>query len=445
MANFMDKFTKALEEKLMPIAAKVANQRHLVAIRDGIIITLPFVIVGSIFLILANLPIPMIAKFYETPLGGMIQRWLSYPVSVTFALLAIITCLGIGYRLSSSYKLDGISGAILGLVSFLLVTPFEIVFTHEKYGELSTSGIPLGLMGSAGLFVAMIMAILSVEIFRIVVKRNLVIKMPDMVPPAVSKSFAAMIPGFFIVTAALLIRIGFESTPFKSIHNVVSMILTKPLTAVGGSYFGAILITLLIHLLWTCGLHGANIILGIVDPALYVLMDQNRAAFEAGMRGSQLPNVVTRQFFDVFQSMGGSGATLSFVVMMLFWAKSKQLKEIGKLSIAPGLFNINEPVLFGLPIVMNPMLIIPFILAPLACVTISYWSMKLGIVAKPTGIAIPWTTPPVIAGWLVTGDYKGGVVQIVNFFVTGIIYYPFFKMWDKKKLEEEKETDVSED
>jgi len=226
--------------------------------------------------------------------------------------------------------------------------------------------------------------------------------MPDMVPPAVSKSFAAMIPGFFIVTAALLIRIGFESTPFKSIHNVVSMILTKPLTAVGGSYFGAILITLLIHLLWTCGLHGANIILGIVDPALYVLMDQNRAAFEAGMRGSQLPNVVTRQFFDVFQSMGGSGATLSFVVMMLFWA-------------------------------------------PLACVTISYWSMKLGIVAKPTGIAIPWTTPPVIAGWLVTGDYKGGVVQIVNFFVTGIIYYPFFKMWDKKKLEEEKETDVSED
>ncbi len=439
MANIMDKFTKTLEEKLMPIAAKVANQRHLAAIRDGIIITLPFIIVGSIFLILANLPIPALNEFYATELGGTIQKWISYPVSVTFGLIAVITCMGIGYRLSNSYKVDGISGAIFSLVSFL-----EIVFKHEQYGELSTSGIPLGLMGSSGLFVAMIMAIISVEIYNYIIKKNLVIKMPDMVPPAVSKSFAALIPGFFIVLVALLIRIGFESTSFKSIHNVATIILTKPLTAVGGSYFGLMVITLLIHLLWTCGLHGANIVLGIVDPALYVLMDQNRVAFEQGLRGTQLPNVVTRQFFDVFQSMGGSGATFSLVIMMLLWSKSKQLKEIGKLSIGPGLFNINEPILFGLPIVMNPLLIIPFILSPLATVTITYWAMKVGWVARPTGIAIPWTTPPFISGWLVTGHISGAIIQLVTFFVTGIIYYPFFKMWDNKKLEEEKASEMAE-
>ena len=203
-------------------------------------------------------------------------------------------------------------------------------------------------------------------------------------------------------------------------------------------------ITLLIHLLWTCGLHGANIVLGIVDPALYVLMDQNRVAFEQGLRGTQLPNVVTRQFFDVFQSMGGSGATFSLVIMMLLWSKSKQLKEIGKLSIGPGLFNINEPILFGLPIVMNPLLIIPFILSPLATVTITYWAMKVGWVARPTGIAIPWTTPPFISGWLVTGHISGAIIQLVTFFVTGIIYYPFFKMWDNKKLEEEKASEMAE-
>jgi len=274
--------------------------------------------------------------------------------------------------------------------------------------------------------------------------QNLVIKMPDMVPPAVSKSFAALIPGFFIVLVALIIRIGFESTSFKSIHNVATIILTKPLTAVGGSYFGLMVITLLIHLLWTCGLHGANIVLGIVDPALYVLMDQNRVAFEQGLRGTQLPNVVTRQFFDVFQSMGGSGATFSLVIMMLLWSKSKQLKEIGKLSIGPGLFNINEPILFGLPIVMNPLLIIPFILSPLATVTITYWAMKVGWVARPTGIAIPWTTPPFISGWLVTGHISGAIIQLVTFFVTGIIYYPFFKMWDNKKLEEERASEMAE-
>lgn len=435
MANFMDKFTNVLEEKLMPVAAKIANQRHLSAIKDGIIITVPFIIVGSIFLILANLPIPALVDFYKNnEVGQVIQRWLSYPVGVTFDMIAIITCLGIAYRLSEGYKLDGISGAILGLISFLLVTPFVINFKHEQYGELTASGIPTGLTGSAGLFVAIIMAILSTEIFNFVVKKNMVIKMPDMVPPAVSKSFAALIPGFFIISTALVIRVLFEVTPFVSIHNVVSVLLTKPLTAIGASYGGVLAITTLIHLLWTCGLHGANIVFGVADPALYVLMDQNRMAFE---QGQALPNVVTKQFFDIFQSMGGSGTTFSLAIMLLLWSKSKQLKEIGKLSLGPALFNINEPILFGLPIVMNPLLIIPFILSPLAAVTITYWAMKIGLVARPTGVAIPWTTPPIISGYLVTGKISGAVIQIVNFFVTGLIYYPFFRIWDHKKLKEE--------
>ena len=431
----MDKFTSMLEEKLMPIAAKIANQRHLAAIKDGIIVTVPFIIAGSVFLILANLPITAVSEFYKTESGAVLQKWLSYPVAVTFDLVAVVTCLAVAYRLSESYKLDGISGALLALVSFLLVTPFLITFKHEKFGELTTSGIPTGLMGSAGLFVAIIMALISTEIFNFIVKKDMVIKMPDMVPPAVAKSFAALIPAFFIITISLLIRIGFEVTPFKSIHNVVSSLLTNPLTAIGGSYFGMMTITTLIHLLWTCGLHGANITFGIVDPALYVLMDQNRQAFEVGQA---LPNVVTKQFFDVFQSMGGSGTTFSLAVMLLLLSKSKQLKEIGKLAIGPGLFNINEPILFGLPIVMNPLLIIPFILAPLVTVSVTYWTMKLGFVARPTGIAIPWTTPPIISGYLVTGGkLSGAVIQIVNFFITGIIYYPFFKMWDHKKLAEE--------
>ena len=432
MANFMDKFAAVLEAKLMPVAAKIANQRHLQAVRDGIIITIPIIIVGSVFLILANLPIPALMNFYQnTPMGQLIQKWLSYPVAATFDLVAIITCLGIAYRLVERYKLDGISAAILALVSFFLVTPFKI----KGENAVEVIGIPLGRMGSGGLFVAMMMAILSVEIFRIIVKKNLIVKMPDSVPPAVSKSFAALIPGAFIVTAALLIRIIFELSPFGDIHAVVALLLTKPLLALGTTYPGVVVTSLLIHLLWSTGLHGSSIVSGILSPIWLTLMDQNRVAFQAG---KPVPNVVTAQFFDVFQNMGGSGTTFSLAILLLLFSKSRQLKEIGKLSIGPGCFNINEPIIFGLPIVMNPILIIPFILAPLVAVTITYWSMKLGLVAKPVGIAMPWTTPPFISGYIATGGKISGVViQIITFLVSGMIYYPFFKMWDKKKVEEE--------
>ena len=148
--------------------------------------------------------------------------------------------------------------------------------------------------------------------------------------------------------------------------------------------------------------------------------------------------MVTTPFFDVFHNMGGSGATFALAIMLLFLSKSQQLKEIGKLAIAPAFFNINEPILFGLPIVMNPVLIIPFILAPLISSSGTDWAMYFGLVAKTAGIVIPWTTPPFIAGFLATGGHFSGLLmQVVNFLITAIIYYPFFKLWDKRKLDEE--------
>ncbi len=280
------------------------------------------------------------------------------------------------------------------------------------------------------------MAILTVEIVNVIVKRNIIIKMPDSVPPSVAKSFAALIPGFFVVMISLIIRVGFEVSPFEDIHKVVEVLLTKPLTAVGGSFFGMVTLSLMNNMLWSAGIHGSNLVTGgIAKPILDTLMDQNRIAFTSGM---PLPNIVTTQFFDVFHNMGGSGATFSLAVMLLLFSKSKQLKEIGKLAIGPAMFNINEPILFGLPIVMNPILIIPFILAPLISSSVTYWAMELGMVAKVAGIAIPWTTPPFIAGFLATGGKISGlVIQVINFVITAVIYYPFFKLWDRQKLKEE--------
>ena len=372
MTNIMDKFTQFLEEKLMPVAGKVANQRHLAAIKDGMVITLPFIIVGSVFLILGNLPIPALANFYtNNATGQVIARWLSYPVDVTFNLLGFIACIGISYKLAQYYKLDEVSGVILSLLSFFLVTPFT--FMIEKTGESINGIIPLSRLGSQGLFVAIIMSIFTIEIFNFIVKKNIIIKMPDSVPPSVAKSFAALIPGCVVILLSLVIRIGFEVSPFDNIHEVAKVLLTGPITAVGASFPGMVILSLMNNLLWSCGIHGSNLITGgIASPALLALADQNRTAFVAGQ---PIPNVVTGPFFDVFHNTGGSGATFALAIMLLFLSKSQQLKEIGKLAIAPAFFNINEPILFGLPIVMNPILIIPFILAPLISSSVTYWAL----------------------------------------------------------------------
>lgn len=437
MANTMEKFTHLLENKFMPVAGKVSNNKYLSAIKDGMVITLPFVIAGSVFLILGNLPIPALSEFYQqNPTGQLIAKWLSYPVAVTFDLIGIIACIGISSKLSSRYNLDQITSIILSIISFLLVTPFEIVVQHVSAGEIVVGGIPLARMGSRGLFVAIIVSIMTVEIVNYIVKKDFVIKMPDSVPPTVSKSFAALIPGFIVILISLFIRIGFELSPFENIHNVVEVILTKPLTAIGGSFFGFVILSLANNLLWSVGIHGSNLVTGgIASPALYALMDENRLAVSAG---EPLPNVVTMQFFDVFHNTGGSGATFALAFMLLFFAKSKQLKEIGKLAIGPAFFNINEPILFGLPIVMNPILIIPFILAPLISGAATYFAMYVGLVAKTAGIVIPWTTPPFLAGFLATGGHlSGALMQVVNFIITAAIYYPFFKLWDDQKVKEE--------
>jgi cellobiose PTS system EIIC component len=320
----------------------------------------------------------------------------------------------------------------------LLATPYQVSFLPEGAKEAIMVGgaIPTALMGSKGLFVAMLVAMLSTEIYRFVVQRNIVIRMPDGVPPAVSKSFIALIPGFFVIAIIWILRLIIEQTSFASLHNIVGELLGKPLGVLGGSLIGSLVAVLLIQLLWSCGLHGASIVGGVMGPIWLSSMDANRIAFQDGQN---LPNIFTQQFFDIFIYVGGSGATLALVIAMLFWAKSQQMKQLGRLAIGPGLFNINEPITFGMPIVMNPLMIVPFILAPLVMVITTYIAMSTGLVAKPAGIAVPWTMPPIIGGYLAAGGkVSGAILQIVNFVICFGIYYPFFKMWDRQKLAEER-------
>ncbi|NGQ97345.1 PTS cellobiose transporter subunit IIC [Brevibacillus sp. SYP-B805] len=434
----MNAFISFLENRFMPVAGRIAEQKHLQAVRDGIILALPLLIIGSLFLILGFLPIPGYNEFMAGVFG---EKWLSkllYPVNATFDIMAIIVSFGVAYRLAEKYKVDPLASGAISLAAFLLATPYVVKFTPEGATEAVDVGgaIPVALMGSQGLFVAMILALLSTEIYRKIIQKNIVIKLPDGVPPSVARSFVALIPAFFVILTVWLIRMIIEVTPFESVHNIVSKILASPLNALGGTLIGAIVAVILVHLLWSAGIHGAAIVGGVMGPIWLSLMDQNRIAFQAGQ---EPPNVITQQFFDLWIYAGGSGATLAMVILMLTIAKSEQMKSIGRVSIAPGLFNINEPVTFGMPVVMNPILIIPFILAPVVLVIVTYLAMASGLVAKPSGIAVPWTTPPIISGYLATGGkISGSILQLINFFISMAIYYPFFRMWDQQKFAEEK-------
>jgi len=439
----MNGITKFLDEKFMPTMAKVGEQRHLQSVRDGIVLTTPLVIIGSLFLILAFLPIPGYESFMSSIFGGNWQSNLLYPVGVTFDLLAIFVAIGVSYRLAERYKMDPLSVAAVSFASFMLVTPYKISFQPEGMDKtFDVAGIPLALTGSKGMFVAIIVALITTEIYRFIVKKNIVIKMPDGVPPAVAKSFASLAPGFASLLVMWLIRLILQVTPFENIHNIVGELLGKPLSLLGGSLAGAICAVLIAQLLWVTGIHGQGLVWGIMSPVWLSLVDQNRVAYTAGQ---EIPNIVNIQFMDIFYSIGGSGTTLGLALLLFFRSKSKQNKQLGRLTLAPGIFNINEPIIFGLPMIMNPIMMIPFIFIPVIIVTVSYLAMDFGLVAKTAGIMVPWTTPAPIGGFLATGGkISGAALQLFNVLLASALYYPFFRIWDKQKLKEENEFSKTE-
>ena len=428
------RFNLILEKYFLPVAMKISANTYLQAIRDGLTLTMPLLIVGSFFLIFGYLPIPGYPEFMTKIFGELWKQRVLYPVQVTYDVMSLVATIGIAYRLAERKKVDPISCGAISLTAFLLLTPFNIL---HKIGETSVTvtGINVGLVGSKGLFVAIIIGVCSTLLVKFAVDKNLVIKMPDSVPPAVSKSFSALIPALMIIVITLIIRIGFELTNFEHIHNFIAIILGKPLTILGGSFVGTILAVLAAQLFWSMGLHGSTIVGSVMTPIWLQMMDQNRIAFQLGQ---EIPNITTSTFIHYSSKLGGSGLTLSLVFFMTFMAKSKQLKEIGKMSLGPGIFNINEPIIFGTPVVMNPILVIPFILAPVVSTTILYWATKLGIIGIATGVDVPWTLPGPIYAYLITsGSISATLGVLITLIVPAIIYYPFFKMYDEQKYREE--------
>ncbi|EEL68121.1 PTS cellobiose transporter subunit IIC [Bacillus mycoides] len=424
----MQKFIAFMEKYLVPVAGRIGSQRHLVAIRDGFIAVMPLILVGSFAVLINNLPVDAFQKLMKGAFGDVWKDIGGGMWTGSFAILALIAAVGISYNLAKSYGVDALSAAIITFGALIIISP-----TTPKEG-----GIDLAWTGSQGLFVSIIVALLVTEVFRFFVQRDITIKMPDGVPPAVMKSFAALVPAFVILIATASIQLAVKLAG-TSIHKIVFETIQLPLQGLAGTLPSAIIVALLIHVLWFFGLHGPNIIGGIIDPIYLPALEKNIKLFNDGMSAYDVPHIFTKPFFDVYVYIGGSGATLAFLVAVMLVAKSAQLRGVGRVSIGPGFFNINEPVIFGTPIVLNPALIIPFVLTPVVLVITSYTAISLGWVPKTVAL-VPWTMPPIFSGYLVAGgSIAGAALQLVNFAIAVVIYYPFVLMCDRTYVQASKD------
>ncbi|GMS53943.1 PTS cellobiose transporter subunit IIC [Enterococcus raffinosus] len=405
----------------MPLANKLGQNRYLTVLRDAFMLSFPLTMFGSIVVVINNLP------FFNDATKGMLSELFGNGQNATMSIMSVFVTFGIGYYLSESYEVEGIFGGAVSFASFLILTPF--VMSLEN-GEEIGGVLSLDRLGAKGMFIGMIAAFIAAEIYCRITKRGWQIKMPDGVPPAVTKSFAALIPAVMTLTVFLIVNAIMTGVFHANLHDVIYEVIQKPLTGLGSSLPATLLALFLVQFLWFFGLHGQIIVNSVMDPIWNTLMLDNLEAYKAG---DPLPHIISKPFMETFTvGLGGSGMTLAVVILMAFVLKKKQYRDVGRLALAPGIFNVNEPAIFGLPIVLNATILIPWVLAPLVVTTINYLVMAAGIVPPPTGVSVPWTVPIVASGILATNSWLGGALQVLDFIIVGFIWYPFLRILDKQ-------------
>ena len=419
MNNFIDN----LAEKLTPLAGKLGSNRYLAVLRDAFMLSFPLTMFGSIVVVLNNLP------FWSDDLKGTLGGLFGNGQNATMSIMTIFVTFGIGYYLTRSYDEDGVFGGAVSLASYLILTPFN--FTTAEGAEVS-GALSLDRLGAKGMFIGMLAAFIAAEIYVRITKKGIVIKMPEGVPDAVARSFASLIPAISTLTVFLLLNALVSGVFTTNLHDVIYTVIQKPLVGLGSGLPATLLSLFFVQILWFFGLHGQIIVNSVMDPIWNTLALENLDAFKAG---EALPHIITKPFMETFTvGLGGSGMTLMVVILMAFVMKSRQMKDIGRLAIGPGLFNVNEPVIFGLPIVLNASILIPWVLTPLIVTTINYFSMASGLVPAPTGVTVPWTVPLFFSGMMATNSLMGGLLQLIDVAIVGVMWYPFLKVVDKANL-----------
>ncbi len=424
----MSALQDSLNEKVIPIVMKFVNLKGVIALKDGILYTLPLTLIGSVFLLLAQLPYQPLNDWLAVTLGAgwTDPLWKAY--GATFNIMALMGTMGIAYIYTKNEGHEAFSAAVIAFVVFVLTTSSSVA---TKGGETVGDVIPTAWCGGKGMVTAIIIGLIVGAVYSWFMKKKITIKMPAGVPQGVANSFAALIPAAVIILGATVVfsvfHWGLQTTLIEFIYKVIQ----TPLQGMTDSLGGVLFMGFAIPFLWWFGVHGSTIVGGIMGSLLTSNTLDNAAIITSGkeLTIANGAHIVTQQFLDQFMTVTGAGMTIGFVTAMLVFSKSAQCKQLGRLGILPAVFNINEPITFGTPIVMNPFMAIPFIITPMLSGLILYFAIATGLVPPFGGVMVPWTTPPVISGLLV-GGVRTAILQLLVLVMSFFIYFPFFKKID---------------
>lgn len=423
----MNKFTSIIEKTLLPVANKLSNNKYLNAISGGCMSTLGIIMVGAVFSILTNISWEPYTNFLaSTGLDVLFNA----VVAVTTNMLSVFMAFAVGFRGATvfenqKYKL---TSGFLSLVSYMLLVPLN----SASLAEEGISFFDVTYLGTKGIFVALMTGLIVSRLLAFITEKNIVIKLPDSIPEMVSESLSSLFAGIIIVSLFLVFKFLFTMTPYGNANDCIYTLIQTPLQQLTGNLPAFLICILIAQLLWFFGIHGSMTVLPILFPIWLGYIGDNTAAMAAG---TTIPHVLNIGLWDL-ANLGGSGATIGLVILMFFTSKSNQYKAFGKVTLPCGIFSVNEPVIFGMPVIMNPIMLVPFVLCPIILVCLGYALIQIGIVTAPIGVLGLGSMPPFISG-LMQGSVSWGIYQLVAVVISIGIYYPFFKVIDKKAYEQE--------
>lgn len=437
------KVVDRLSEKMLPIVSKMSSQRHLLAIRDSFIVTMPLVMAASVMvllnaLIFSNATVQRILDL--SPLAELA----SIVNNGTMSILAIIVCYNIGWNLATHYIQTGViddpsfspvhAGILSTAVMFILV-PLSSTVTLMDGNTAEATGVFLQrLTSSSGLATAMIAALVSTELFiKLAKMKSFKNRMPEGVPPAVATSFNSLVPEIVVILFFSVVVFTLNHTTGLNVPQLIELAIQTPLKAFVLSVPGILFLQFFSDFLWVFGMHGSSILAPIRQAPLLQSIQENMDAFSVG---KEIPNIITEPFTNAFGLIGGGGCILPLVIAILWASKRQEQRSIAKFGLTTCLFNITEPIMFGLPVVMNPIYMIPCAIIPSINLVIAYAATSLGIISK-TVAAAPWITPPVIQSFIATGgDIRAAVLTVILIILDVFLFLPFVLAANKAKLAE---------
>ncbi|MGN0372878.1 MAG: PTS sugar transporter subunit IIC [Enterocloster sp.] len=432
------KFSDELTEKLLVVANKIATQKHMCAIKNAFTALIPVIITGSFCTLITNVVCATegngisLGKLPGMQWLAMFTDWFSAANYATLNFFTVAAVVLIGLELGKLNKMQGFMPGIIALCSFVSCLPSFVEVTKDEVTFTVANVIGKDYTASRGLFLGIVIALVSVEIYTKLVKSGIMkINMPDSVPSNVSNSFNVLFPSMVTILICALFNFFTTKCLGMSLYTIIYTFLQTPLERVMQGLPGLLVLMFVAQAFWCIGIHGNQIIKPVRDPLLNAAILANTDMVAQGIHDISKLNIINMSFWDTYMSLGGSGCTIGLVIAIFLLSRREDYRAIAKLEVAPAIFEINEPMTFGLPIVLNPLLVVPFIITPLVTGTFAYFMTKIGF-AGVCVYAMPWTTPPILSAWLSTGGSLGAIItQIICIVMSILIYAPFVVLANK--------------